>query len=63
MAKKKEVENKQTEFAISENTIIDRLVTVVSLPGDPYHKDGAEFQMAYATAKKLEKKERVKIKE
>jgi len=54
---------KQTEFVIPKDAIIDVSVTVISLAGDPYHKDGEEFQMAKRTAIEREKLGWVKIKE
>lgn len=52
----------KTEFEIPKNAVIDRLVRVISLPGDPYHKDGEEFDLAIKTAKLLEERGWVKIK-
>jgi len=52
----------QTEFQVPKDAIIDVSVTVVSLAGDPYHKDGEEFQMAKRTAELLQERGWVKIK-
>jgi len=52
----------QTEFQVPKDAIIDVSVTVISLPGDPYHKDGVEFQMAKRTAELLAVRGWVEIK-
>jgi len=51
------------EIVVSKNAIVDKTVTVVSLDGDKFHKTGTEFGMGKATAEKLAKLGRVKIKE
>jgi len=52
-----------TEFVIPKDAVIDTAVTVVSLKGDPYHKDGDEFEIAKKTADMLVERGWVKIKE
>ncbi len=53
----------QTEFTIPKDAIIDVSVSVVSLPGDPYHKDGEEFTLAKKTADLLVERGWVKLKD
>jgi len=52
----------QTEFQVPKDAIIDEPVTVISLAGDPYHKNGEEFQMAKRTAELLALRGWVEIK-
>lgn len=52
-----------TEFVIPKDAVIDVAVTVISLNGDPYHKNGEEFQMAKKTAELRAEQGWVKIKE
>jgi len=55
-------EIEKTEIKLPKGAFVDQLVTVVSLPGDPYHKDGVEFDVAKNTAEILEQRGWVKIK-
>lgn len=53
----------QTEFEVPKDAIIDVSVDVISLPGDPYHKDGEVFPMAKRTADLLVSRGWVKLKD
>lgn len=62
-AAKVAAEEKSIEFKVPKDASIDEAVTVISLPGDPYHDDGHEFEMAKKTADILVKRGWVEIKE
>lgn len=51
------------EVSVPANSVIDVAVTVISLAGDKFHKDGEEFQMAKKTAEIMAERGLVKIKE
>lgn len=57
-----DVKVEQKEFKPGKDAIVDVAVTVISLEGDPYHKNGAEFQLAKKTANELAERGWVKIK-
>ncbi len=53
----------QKELVVPKDATIDEQVTVISLEGDIYHENDAEFEVGRKTAEKLVKLGRVKIKE
>ena len=58
-----EANEEQKEIVVPKDAIVDAPVTVVSLSGDPYHKDGEEFEVGKKTADELVKRGWVKLKE
>ena len=57
---KEEVQEKKLDIAKDAHVGVP--VTVISLPGDPYHEDGHEFEVGMKKAEQLVKAGWVKLK-
>jgi len=55
-------EDQRKEFIIPKDATVDVPVTVISLAADPYHEDGAEFQVGKKSAERMVKNGWVSIK-
>lgn len=63
MAKEeKEQEAPEKKFDVAKDAHVGKPVTVIALAGDPYHEEGAEFEVGMKKADELVKRGWVKPK-
>jgi hypothetical protein len=59
---KDQTEMPEKKLDVAKDAHVGKAVTVISMEGDPYHEDGAEFEVGMKKADELVKRGWVKLK-